>query len=48
VADPDNAFVLDEYPDAAGTAWTARVFNSGAADSTFTVSAICTSVAATG
>jgi hypothetical protein len=47
VADPVNAFVVDEYPDTANTAWTARVGNSGGADVAFTVYAICTSVTAT-
>jgi hypothetical protein len=48
VADPDNAFVLDDYPDAADTAWTARVGNQGGVDVAFTVYAICTSITAVG
>jgi hypothetical protein len=48
VDDPLNAFVVDAYPDAANTAWTARVGNAGAAAVGFTVYAICTSVSTTG
>jgi hypothetical protein len=46
VADPDNAFVIDDYPDGGGTAWTARVGDGGGADVAFTVYAVCTSVTA--
>jgi len=48
VDDPLNAFVVDAYPDAANTAWTARVGNAGAAPVAFTVYAICTTVSTTG
>jgi hypothetical protein len=43
-----EAFVIDEFPDSAGTAWTVRVGNSGAAPSGFTAVAICTTVGAVG
>src|SRR5215211_2724356 len=36
VDDPLNAFVVDAYPDAANTAWTARVGNAGGAPVAFT------------
>jgi len=48
VDDPLNAFVVDAYPDAANTAWTARVGNAGGAPVAFTVYAICTTVSTTG
>jgi hypothetical protein len=48
VDDPLNAFVVDAYPDAANTAWTARVGNSGGAPVAFTVYAICTTFSTTG
>jgi hypothetical protein len=52
IADPISGFVIDDYPDANGTAWTARVGNDDVpgtgASVGFTVYAICTSVAATG
>jgi hypothetical protein len=48
VADANTAFVIDDYPDSADTAWTARVDNGGSAAVAFTVYAVCTSVAAVG
>jgi hypothetical protein len=50
-AEPSVALVVDSYPSAAGTAWSADVWNSndtGGPSTTFTVYAICTSVTATG
>jgi hypothetical protein len=46
--DPANLIAVDSYPDAGGTVWTARIWNSGPAPSTFTVYAICTTAAAVG
>ena len=48
VDDPINAFVVDDYPDAANTAWTGRVANAGAAAVGFTVYAVCITVSTTG
>jgi hypothetical protein len=48
VDDPINAFIVDDYPDAANTAWTGRVGNAGVAPVGFTVYAVCTTVSATG
>jgi hypothetical protein len=48
VEDPINAFIADDYPDAANTAWTGRVGNAGAAPVAFTVFAICINVSAIG
>jgi hypothetical protein len=48
VDDPINAFIVDDYPDAANTAWTGRVGNTGAAAVAFTVYAVCISVSTTG
>jgi hypothetical protein len=51
VDDPLNGLLVDGYPDAANTAWTARVWNAnspGGPAIGFTVYAVCTSVAATG
>jgi hypothetical protein len=48
VDDPINAFVVDDYPDAANTAWTGRVGNAGAAAVGFTVYAVCITVSTTG
>ena len=48
VDDPFNAFIVDDYPDAANTAWTGRVGNTGAAAVGFTVYAVCTTVSTTG
>jgi hypothetical protein len=48
VDDPQNLIVVDSFPDAGGTVWTSRVWNSGSAGSTFTVYAICTTAAAVG
>ena len=48
VEDPLNAFIVDGFPDAAGTVYTARVGNASDAPVTFTVFAICTAAAAVG
>lgn len=48
VDDPINAFIVDDYPDAANTAWAGRVGNTGTAAVTFTVYAVCISVSTTG
>lgn len=49
VEDIDNSSVVDTYPDAGGTAWTARVDNTDTASAHgFTVYAICIASAATG
>ena len=48
VDDPFSAFVVDAYPDAGNTAWTARVGNSGMNPVGFTVYAICAPVGAVG
>jgi hypothetical protein len=48
VEDPINALVVDSYPDAANTAWTARAGNFGPAPVNFTVFAICTTVTVAG
>jgi hypothetical protein len=48
VDDPFNAFIVDDYPDVANTAWTGRVGNSGAAPSGFTVYVICATATTTG
>jgi hypothetical protein len=48
VDDPVNTFIVDGYPDAANTAWTGRVGNTGGATSGFTVYAICTVVTTAG
>ena len=48
VEDPLNAFIVDDYPDAANTAWAARVGNAGTAAVNFTVYAVCTSAVAIG
>jgi hypothetical protein len=48
VEDPLNAFVVDSYPDAGNTGWSARVGNSGGEPVNFTVYAICTSIGAIG
>jgi hypothetical protein len=50
VADTDNAYVIDEFPDAGNTVWTAHV---GASDTArgpvnFSVYAICTAVTTVG
>lgn len=47
VNDLINGLLLDEFPDAANTAWTARV-GAVNVDVAFTVYAVCTSVTATG
>lgn len=44
VDDAQNAFIIDGFPDNAGTAWTVRVGNGGPVASGFTVVAICTTV----
>jgi hypothetical protein len=48
VDDPINAFIVDDYPDAANTAWTGRVGDAGTAAVGFTVYAVCTTVSTTG
>ena len=48
VDDPFNAFIVDDYPDGANTAWTGRVGNGGPAAVGFTVYAICASASAIG
>ena len=48
-AESSVALLVDSYPDGAGTAWTAHVWNSnapGEAATAFTVYAICTAVTA--
>ena len=45
VADPANVFIIDTYPNADGSGWTATVGNVGASDSTYTVSAVCAATA---
>ena len=44
VDNPADAFIIDGFPDNAGTAWTVRVGNAGATGSGFTVVVICTTV----
>jgi hypothetical protein len=48
VDDAINAFIVDDYPDAANTAWTGRVGNTSAAAVGFTVYAVCIAVSTTG
>jgi hypothetical protein len=48
VDDPFNAFIVDDYPEAANTAWTGRVGNTGTAAVGFTVYAVCITVTTTG
>src|SRR5215210_963256 len=48
VDDPNSAFIVDEFPDAANTAWTGRVGTGGGAPVNFTVYAICTTFSAVG
>jgi hypothetical protein len=49
VDDIDNSAVVDSYPDAGGSAWTARVDNSDTSSSQpFIVYAVCVTSAATG
>jgi hypothetical protein len=47
VDDPNNAYIIDTYPDAANTAWTARA-SAGSVAVNLTVYAICTNVVTAG
>jgi hypothetical protein len=46
VDDPENAYVIDEYPDSGNTAFTARVGNGSDSPVGMTVFAICLPAAA--
>jgi hypothetical protein len=48
VDDPNNAFLVDGYPDAANTAWTGHAGNAIGTPIGFTVWAICTTATTTG
>jgi hypothetical protein len=48
VDDADFGYVVDSYPDLAGTAWTAHVGTVVSGGTDFTVTAICISAAAVG
>jgi hypothetical protein len=45
VDDPLNAYIVDDYPEAGGTAWSGRVGNASPANIGFTVYAVCTAAA---
>ena len=45
VDDPNNAFIIDSYPDAANTAWTSRVANAAGGPVNFTAFAVCVRIA---